>query len=134
MDQVARILTERPEGVLLHEIPCDQIISRCTDFVSATGRIGDVYFVHPHMIHTWSVNELPVARFITNQPVTLRSPMQFDRADPADHSPVERVVLRALGADRYPFRPTAARQQIVPERIARDLAEQERRRAEVLRT
>jgi hypothetical protein len=43
--------------------------------------------------------------------------MRFDRADPAEHSTVERAVLHALGVERLDYRPAAARQSIVPERV-----------------
>ena len=56
--------------------------------------------------------------------------MKFDRDDPADHSLVERAVLRALGVDRLAFRPSALRERVVPEREAiqaRMLAQEKQR-------
>ena len=50
----------------------------------------------------------------------------FDRDDPADHSPVERAVLRGLGVARLDYRPAAPREDVVPERVRR----QERMREE----
>ncbi len=44
--------------------------------------------------------------------------MDFDRADPKDFSPVERVILNSLGKERLAFRPAAPREIIVPKRIA----------------
>lgn len=116
---VARYLAEHPEGVLPKEIPARQLLEKCSDFVELTGQIGDVILMHPFMLHTRSLNTLPRARFIINPPVKLVEPMCFDRPDGA-HSPVEQAVLRALGVERYPFVPTAPRQAVVPERIARD--------------
>ncbi len=127
---VSRFLADRPDGVLLHEIPADDIVGRCADFEQACGRIGDVYFMHPHMLHTWSPNDLSTARFITNPPVALRSPMRFDRRH--DHSPVERAVLRGLGADSLDFVATGPREAVVPERIERDRRDQAARRLAVL--
>ena len=49
-------------------------------------------------------------RLITNPAPTLRRPMRFDRAPPDAHSPVEVAVLRALGADRFAFRPATPRE------------------------
>ena len=43
--------------------------------------------------------------------------MCFARSNPAEHSPVERAVLRALGKQSYEFVPTHPRQAIVPERL-----------------
>ncbi len=117
---VARFLAERPQGVLPLETPADDIVRQCRDFVEATGEVGDVYFMHPFTLHSWSINQSERARFLINPPVHLREPMRFDRPDPEDHSPVERAVLRALGQSSFAFRPTAPRQAIVPERIARD--------------
>ena len=68
--------------------------------------------------------------FITYPAVALTEPMNFDRADPAEYSLVERAVLRALGVERLAFRPAAPRERVIPEREARQarmLAEQKRR-------
>jgi hypothetical protein len=56
--------------------------------------------------------------------------MAFDRPDPAEHSPVERAVLRALGVDRLDYAPTAPRESVVPERVRRQerMREQEQAR------
>ncbi len=62
--------------------------------------------MHPFVLHATSQNVLRAQRLITNPPLSLRAPLRFDREDPADHSPVERAVLRGLGAERYPFTPS----------------------------
>jgi hypothetical protein len=117
---VARFLAEHPEGILPRGTPADDIIGRCTDFVETTGEVGDVFLLHPFMLHTWSINASSRARFIINPPVKLREPMCFARDVPSEHSPVERGVLRALGVDRYDFVLTHPREAIVPERLARE--------------
>ncbi len=114
---VARFLAEHPEGVLPGETPCKEIVGKCNDFIEATGSIGDVYLMHPFMLHTRSVNSSGRARFIINPPVKLQEPMCFARPNPGEHSAVERAVLRALGKERYEFVPTHPRQAIVPERL-----------------
>lgn len=61
--------------------------------------------------------------------VTLAEPMHFNRDEPAEYSLIELAVLRARGAERLDFRPTAPRERVVPEREARQArmpAEQER--------
>jgi hypothetical protein len=116
-----------PDAVL---IPYGNLIGQCHDFVEATGEVGDVYLLHPYLLHAKSQNVLKVPRFITNPPLTLAEPMRFDRSDPGELSLVERAVLRALGESRYEFRPTGPREGIVPPRIAvqrRRLAEEQRR-------
>lgn len=116
---VARFLAEHPEGVLPKEFPRQELIAQCHDFAEATGRVGDVYLLHPYVLHAKSQNLLGIPRLITNPPVHLLEPMDFNRPDPADFSPVELAVLRGLGVERLDFRPTAPRERVVPERIAR---------------
>jgi hypothetical protein len=116
---VARLLAGRPEGILPDEFDYDALIAQCDQFVETTGRLGDVVLLHPYVLHAVSQNHRGTARFITNPPITLREPMRFDRSDPAEHSPVERAVLRALGVERLRFAPTRTRERIVPERERR---------------
>jgi hypothetical protein len=123
---VARFLAGHPEGVLPGEFPIPELAGQCTDFVEATGRVGDVFLLHPYILHAKGQNMLRLPRFITNPPVALAEPMRFDRPDPSDHSLIEQAILRGLGVDRYDFRPTAPRQAVVPERVRR----QERMKAE----
>jgi hypothetical protein len=121
---VARFLADHPEGVVPPDgvglrFPYPDLIARCHDFVEATGEVGDVYLLHPFVLHAKSANALRRPRFITNPPLALAEPMRFDRPDP---SPVERAVLGGLGVDSYAFRPTAAREEIVPQRVAQQRA------------
>jgi hypothetical protein len=81
--------------------------------------------MHPYMLHATSQNVIKHGRLITNPPITLREPMQFDRADPSELSPVEWAVLHGLGVDRFDFQRTGEREMIVPERVL----EQKRREA-----
>ena len=98
IDIVARWLYEHPEGLspwmqprgsegfkekkegfqwfkdLLKDIPEE-------DFTEATGNVGDVYLLHPLMMHCASDNSLRNVRIITNPPVSLKEPHCFDRAD-----------------------------------------------------
>jgi phytanoyl-CoA dioxygenase PhyH len=116
---VARLLERRREGVLPDDFPYDELIAQCSTFLETTGRLGDVVLMHPYMLHASSQNHRGTARFITNPPIALKEPMRFDRDDPAEHSPVERAVLRALGVERLGYRPAAAREDVVPERVRR---------------
>jgi hypothetical protein len=127
---VARLLAQRTEGVLPDDFPYDDLIAQCTSFVETTGRLGDVVLMHPYMLHAASQNHRGTARFITNPPIALREPMQFDRPDADEHSPVERAVLRALGVERLDYQPAAARENVVPERVLRQerMAEEEQAR------
>jgi hypothetical protein len=127
---VARLLERRREGVLPDDFPYDELIAQCSTFVETTGRLGDVVLMHPYMLHAASQNHRGTARFITNPPIALREPMRFDRDDPADHSPVERAVLRALRVARLDYGPAAPREDVVPERVRRQerMREQEEAR------
>lgn len=127
---VARFLAERPDGVLPGEFDIPALIGQCHDFVEATGEVGDVYLLHPYMLHATGPNQLRAVRVITNPPLALAEPMRFDRSAPDDFSLVERAVLRGLGVPRYDFRPTAARERVVPARLQRqaEMLEQENRR------
>jgi hypothetical protein len=128
---VARYLAERPGGVRPDEFDIPALIAQCSDFVEATGRVGDVYLLHPFVLHAKAQNLLRLPRLITNPPVHLAEPMCFDR-DPDELSLVERAVLRGLGVDSYTFTPTAPRERITPERVRRQermLAEERRRLA-----
>jgi hypothetical protein len=86
--------------------------------------------MHPFLLHAPSNNALRRARFITNPPVHFREPMRFDRTRAADHSPVERAILEALGVERHAFAPTVPRRGITPPRVAQQqkLLDEERRR------
>ncbi len=142
---VARLLADNPRGVYPLRpaageggdpdavlIPYGDLIAQCQDFVEATGEVGDVYLLHPYILHAKSQNTLRVPRFITNPPLTLAEPLRFDRSDPDELSLVEQAVLRALGTARYEFRPAGPREAIVPPRIAaqrRLLADEQRRLA-----
>jgi len=127
---VARFFAEHPEGVLPNDMPFRRMIEECREFIEVTGRTGDVVLCHPFLLHTSSQNLSGVARFLTNPPVSLREPADFNRARAEDYSPAERVVLNALGVERLEFSPTGSRARIVPERVKREQAatEVERRR------
>jgi hypothetical protein len=122
---VARYLAEHPEGVLPTDFDFQALTRQCSDFVELTGRAGDVVLMHPYMLHATSQNVIQHGRLITNPPIALREPMHFDRADPSEHSPVERAVLHALEVDRFDFQRTGEREMVVPERVL----EQQRREA-----
>lgn len=115
---MARYLNEHREGVLPNGFEFQERIKECREFVEATGKAGDVYLLHPFSLHAVSQNILKKARIITNPPVSLKEPMNFNRPD-GDYSPVERVILNALGVDKLDFRPEGPREQIVPERVKR---------------
>jgi hypothetical protein len=125
---VAKFLADRPEGVLPGQFNFRELVGQCREFEEATGNAGDVFLLHPFVLHAASQNPLRLIRIITNPPVHLTEPMDFDRQNPEDFSPVERGVLKALGVERFRFAPTNPRENVVPERVKR----QERMRQEEL--
>lgn len=138
---VTRFLAAHPEGVYPLRpadggdpnttlLPYEDLTAECHEFVEATGEVGDVYLMHPFVLHAKAQNVLRLPRFITNPPLTLAEPMCFDRPNPGDHSLVEQAVLRALDVDSYEFTPSRPREAIVPPRVAaqrRMLADERRR-------
>ena len=129
---ITRQLAGHPEGIFPTEFPDRElVIQGCRDFRETTGKAGDVFLIHPFMLHASSYNHRPEARFMINPTVIIREPMRFDRrSDGSAYSLVELAVLRALGVDHYDFQPTAPRQRVVPARIAQQqaLLEKERER------
>lgn len=115
---VARFLAEHPEGVLPGQFDFAGLIGQCSQFEEATAESGDVYLLHPFLLHAASQNPLRLIRIITNPPVHLNEPMCFNREE-GDYSLAELAVLRALGVERYDFAPTEARERVVPERVKR---------------
>ncbi len=102
---VARFLADHPEGV--PSVPAKEIAQQCTEFVEVTGEIGDFTILHPFMLHASSQNMHGKPRFMSNPPVVLKEPLNFNRPNPADFSLLERATLQALGLERLDFRPTA---------------------------
>ncbi len=107
---VARHLAAHPEGLNPFGFAHGPLTELCKDCIETTGKAGDVFFLHPFMLHTSSYNHRPEARLMINPTVILREPMRFDRrSDGTAYSPVEQAILRALGAEHYPFTPRAPR-------------------------
>ncbi|ORY63426.1 uncharacterized protein BCR38DRAFT_345012 [Pseudomassariella vexata] len=146
---VARWLYEHPEGVSPRMVPrghgdFDQernldwyreLVGGCEEFVEVVGGVGDVYLVHPLMVHSASRNARREFRVITNPPVSLREPFCFDRAD-GGYSLVELKTLRSLGVEAggglKRWRITGERERIVPQRVRvqEALKREERKRLE----
>ncbi|GKT44052.1 uncharacterized protein ColSpa_04233 [Colletotrichum spaethianum] len=118
--KVAKHLHDHPEGVSPRMVPrgdpdftkeknlnwYNSLARNCSEFVEAHGKVGDVYLLHPLMLHSISWNPLRRLRIITNP-----------RPDGA-YSLVEQATLRALGAESLPeWKITAARERVIPERL-----------------
>ena len=114
---VAQRLFEHPEG--LSPGGFGGLIEKCEDFIELTGNAGDFVLLHPFVLHSASQNPSGRARFITNPAVSLKEPMNFNRENPDDFSPVELAVLRGLGRNRLDFKITTPRERLVPQRVQR---------------
>ncbi len=129
--KVARHLYEHPEGVSPRMTPRGQpdfkaekdlrwfcnLAKSCDNFVEATGSVGDVYLMHPLMLHAPSSNALRRVRIITNPPVSLKEAHCFDRED-GDYSLVEQVTMRSLGRERLEgWKATGPREAVIPARV-----------------
>ncbi len=127
---VARYLLDHPEGTTLKEFNFGSLIHQCHDFEETTGRAGDIYLLHPFMLHAASQNLSGRPRFLTNPPIQLEEPMSFNRENPDDFSLVELAVLHALGVERLEFRPQGPRERIETDRHRqhRELLEEQEQR------
>lgn len=87
-------------------------------FVEVTGNIGDVFLLHPLMLHSASNNKLRELRIITNPPVSLNEPFQLQRED-GQYSTVEQKTLRELGMPQGigDWKITANRDRVIPQRL-----------------
>lgn len=136
MRAVARHLRAHPEGVSPRMVPradgdfaaeknldwFNGVASRGADgdYVEACGEVGDVYLLHPLMLHSATNNAKRNVRIITNPPVSLREPFRFAREDGSGYSLVERATLRMLGEEEGGLKGweiTHPREKVVPERI-----------------
>lgn len=89
-------------------------------FVELTGKLGDVFLLHPLMLHTSSHNPKRKVRIITNPPVSLRQPFNLQCSSGSiEFSLVEQATLKALGYENGldGWKITAERERIVPKRV-----------------
>ncbi|KAK8090019.1 hypothetical protein PG997_004980 [Apiospora hydei] len=132
--KIARWLYEHPEGVSPRMVPRGhpdftkeknlkwymELARGCDEFVEASGEVGDVFLLHPLMMHSATSNALRNARIITNPPVSFRAPQVFDRGEKeGDYSLVELKTIQSVGGlDKMKgWRPTMPREAIVPMRV-----------------
>lgn len=137
MREVAAHLRDHPEGVSPRMVPRGEpafrsnkdlswyaeVASRGEDgeFVEVCGSVGDIFLLHPLMMHAATNNSLRHVRIITNPPIALREPFRFHRDDGSEYSLVERATLRMLGKGEGEglegWEITHPREGIVPERL-----------------
>ena len=106
---IARYLLARPEGVEPNAFPWDDLIRQSHRFLEGTGRAGDVFLVHPFVMHRGSQNHLRRPRFMTNIVTSFKHPLDYHRRDTDASSAIELAVLRALDVDHLDFVATGER-------------------------
>ncbi|KAJ6010099.1 hypothetical protein N7522_005115 [Penicillium canescens] len=89
-------------------------------FHEVTGEVGDVFLLHPFMLHSASRNLRRDVRIITNPPVALKEPFNFNLVD-GQYSLIEQKTLRDLGRPegQPEWKITGSRELITPRRIER---------------
>jgi len=110
---VARFLGNHPEGVAPDGFPISDILSQCRDYREVQAAAGDVFLIHPFMMHASSYNVRQQPRFMTNPAVSRAHPMTFDRRD-GRYDAMELAILQALGVDHLDFRIAGQRRQFHP--------------------
>ena len=99
----------------------DEFARDCTDFFELTGEPGDVYILHPFMIHSAATNSLRIPRFITNPNVCLKEPFNYNRSNAADYSLIEMKTLKDLGQDNLgDWKVTGQRRELIPVRVGEE--------------
>ncbi|MCA9693370.1 MAG: phytanoyl-CoA dioxygenase family protein, partial [Myxococcales bacterium] len=109
---VARVLAEHPDGYDFVDSDAGARITRqCREFLELTGEAGDVVLLHPFMIHTAAPNPSGRIRWMSNPMIHARGFLDFFRDDPAELSPIELAVARALAASPGASEDAARRQR-----------------------
>ncbi len=120
MQHVAQRLYEHPEGLPPGDFT--GLIEKSQGFTDLTDSAGDFVLLHLFILHSASRNPSGRARFYHHPAPYLKQPMNFNRADPDEFSPVELAVLRGLELERLDFQITTPRERLEPERIKRQQA------------
>lgn len=129
---IGKLLYDHPEGLNPMMGPRDNrldidpnffksIVQDSPDdtFFEMTGKKVDVVLMHPLMLHSASKNSRRLARVITNPPVSLAAPFQFNRKDPSEYSLVELKTMQDVGGPEKfkDWKITGEREMFAPERV-----------------
>ncbi|KAH9845184.1 glycosyltransferase family 2 protein [Teratosphaeria destructans] len=91
-------------------------LTRPYTFHEAIGNVGDVYVLHPFMLHSASKNPRRHLRIITNPPVAIKAPFRYWRED-GRYSLGEKKTLRELRKPEGFERVQQAREEKEEERV-----------------
>lgn len=83
----------------------NRFISDWKDQSFAEGNAGDIYLLHPFVLHAIRPNMSKQLRAITNPCVSLLSKMNFNRENWEDYSPVEKSVLLSMNLKKLNYSP-----------------------------
>ncbi|KIW49655.1 hypothetical protein PV05_11315 [Exophiala xenobiotica] len=152
--KIARYLYDHPQGVLPRMTPISpsggettttenfenglefysRLVQGCADesFHEMTGAVGDVILLHPLMVHSASKNGRRLPRIITNPPVSLVEPFNFNRNEKDEYSLVELKTIKEVGGPEKlrGWKIQGQRGEVVPERVKRQarMLEEEKKR------
>ncbi|KAH7322573.1 hypothetical protein B0I35DRAFT_407040 [Stachybotrys elegans] len=95
-------------------------------FHEMTGNKGDVILMHPLMLHSASKNSKRAIRIITNPPVSLSEPFQFNRSNPEEYSLVELKTIQDVGGlEKFKdWKITGEREMFLPARVEQQTKKQ----------
>ncbi|HVI00380.1 MAG TPA: phytanoyl-CoA dioxygenase family protein, partial [Enhygromyxa sp.] len=94
--RVARELAEHPEGVDFVTDRGARITKQCTRFHEVVGETGDVFLLHPLLMHSSSPNRSGRIRWMGNPMVYMQRPLDPLRPRLDELSPVELAIRQAI--------------------------------------
>ena len=92
---IAETLMENPQGIDPSEFDFQNIADQCKNFIEITGNAGDMFIIHPFMLHASSQNHSQIPRVISNPPIILKEPLNLD-PDSVNHSLLEKATLNYI--------------------------------------
>lgn len=107
---VAQLLRSNPQGLHPDSVQgagylIPGLVEQCSDFRELTGEPGDMYVIHPYVLHRVAINPTTRPRFIANMALVLKEPMPFLKDEKYALSLVELAVFHALGEETIHFDP-----------------------------
>ena len=77
------------------EFDFQNIADQCKNFIEIAGNAGDMFIIHPFMLHASSQNHSQIPRVISNPPIILKEPLNLD-PDSVNHSLLEKATLNYI--------------------------------------
>jgi len=121
VSEVANLLRNRPEGV--HPDEFESLLRSDWPKTYAVGQPGDVYLLHPFLMHARRMNRSSQLRAITNPALSLERRLSFS-GDRSKMSAVEEAILNAIGGDTFKFVRSEISEEIEPTLYSNELSRQ----------